>query len=272
MHKPISLISGLHGFVGKHLSDYLLSKGHKVAGLPRELLLDPLGLQAFLTKLKPDYIFHLATAGNIQGLHADDDIFVSNVFGTYNLLSAVKQLKIKGMVNVSSSSVAREPTMYSATKLSAEHLCEVMALKYNKPIVTARPYTLYGIGDSLNHLIPTIINSIKTGAEMDFVKSPVHDYVYVTDFVSALLLLAEKADNIKGKSIDVGLGEQYTNQEILTILEGISGKQANINLVKSLRSYDSLDWKANTTEIEKLGWEPVIGLPEGLKISYDYNE
>lgn len=270
MAKLVSVISGINGFIGKHLADYLFKKGHKVTGIPRGLLLDPKGLEDFIEEANPDYIFHLATAGNIYGEHNDDEVFIANIFGAYNLLASIRNREIKGFINISTSSVNLYPTMYSATKLSAEHLCEAVSLKYNKPIATIRPYTIFGIGEQEKHLIPTIINSIKTQKEMDFVAGPVHDYVYVSDLVEAIWLVAQDADKYKGVAIDVGSGDQYTNQEVLTILEGLSGTKANIKVVDEMREYDTLKWSADTKIIEEIGWSPKISLAEGLKLEYDW--
>lgn len=270
MPETVSLITGLNGFIGKHLSDYLLKLGHKVAALPRELLIDPDGLKKYINDANPDYIFHLATAGNIYGTHNDDDIFVSNVFGTYNLLSAIRDRSFKAFVNFSTSSVNLYPTMYSATKLSAEHLCEVTALKYNKPIINIRPFTVYGIGEQEQHLIPTIIRSIKSGEEMKFVNGPVHDFVYISDFIEAVWLVAQNAKKYKGFSIDVGLGEEFKNEEVLTILEGLAGKKANVKMVDQMREYDTLSWKADTKFIGEMGWNPKVSLAEGLKLQYEW--
>lgn len=261
------LISGMGGFIGKHLADYLFKQGHKVAGIPRDLLLNPDGLRDFLEEADPDYIFHLAAAGNIQGRHTDDEIFVSNIFGTYNLLTASKDVEYKAFVNFSSLSVKLPvKTQYSATKLSAELLCDVFALKNNKPVVSVRPSTIYGVGEQTEHLIPTIINSIETGKLMKFVRDPSHDFLYVEDLVEAVVKLACDADRFAGQVVEIGAGVEHTNGEVLKIIEELLGKTANIEEVESLRSFDTkLGWKVDKKGMRKLNWKHKTSLVEGLQ-------
>ena len=267
--EKIALITGMNGFIGRHLADFLFSKNIKVAGLPRELLFDPTALKGYIEELKPNYIYHLAAAGNIQGRHTDDEIFISNIFGTYNLLTATKDIRYDAFINFSSLSVKLPvKTQYSATKLSAEYLCQVFAKNNNQPVVSVRPSTIYGEGEQSEHLIPTIIRNIRVdnSQPMKFVRSPLHDFLYVGDLVEAVYELATKADKFAGQVVEIGSGVEYSNGEVLTILEGFLGKLANIEEVESLRAYDTkLGWKVDKKGMKKLNWKYKTSLPEGLQ-------
>ena len=103
-------VTGVNGFVGGHLSDELLANGYEVIGLARasdkggargiEILEGDVLLQESLVealrRVKPDYIVHLAAQakpGYSFG-HAQET-FEINVFGTLNLLDAVRVVQEK---------------------------------------------------------------------------------------------------------------------------------------------------------------------------------
>ena len=108
-------MSGITGFVGSHLAEYILSlkEGHKIYGLcrwrsPRDNLkncirevhllegdlLDFVSLERVLYKSKPDIIFHLAAQSYVQtSFTSPIDTMQRNVIGTVNLLEAVRELR-----------------------------------------------------------------------------------------------------------------------------------------------------------------------------------
>jgi len=110
------LITGITGFVGSHLADYILEDFPKVQilGLARWRspsnnirnilnkitinsgdLLDPSSLKAILLKHKPDVIFHLAAQSYVDfSFLAPASTLDTNVIGTCNLLEAIKELKL----------------------------------------------------------------------------------------------------------------------------------------------------------------------------------
>jgi len=109
------LITGITGFVGSHLADYILANFPEVQilGLARWRsptdnirhildkitlefgdLLDPFSLKTILSRQKPDIIFHLAAQSYVPYSFVSPVATLStNVIGTCNLLEAVKELK-----------------------------------------------------------------------------------------------------------------------------------------------------------------------------------
>ena len=126
------LITGITGMVGSHLADYLLKKTNwNIYGLCRwrspldnvEHLLplandknskikfinadlnDYSSLIKAIEVSKPNYIFHLAAQSYPLTSFVEANITLdTNIIGTYNLLNAVKQLKINPLIHVCSSS------------------------------------------------------------------------------------------------------------------------------------------------------------------------
>jgi len=105
-------ITGITGFVGSHLADYLLKQGIEVHGLTRWRspkdnilhclddivlhhgdLLDFSSLYKIIYKVKPDYVFHLAAVSYVPySFQAPSSTLDTNCVGTCNLLEAIKLL------------------------------------------------------------------------------------------------------------------------------------------------------------------------------------
>jgi nucleoside-diphosphate-sugar epimerase len=77
---------------------------------------------------------------------------------------------------------------------------------------------------------------------------PVHDFVDVEDVVNALVNLSE--NGVIGV-IELGNGYPYTNQEVLELVELATGKKANVQTMKGLRSYDNKEWYCKTPFFHK---------------------
>jgi nucleoside-diphosphate-sugar epimerase len=233
--------------------------------LHHEVFKDPHKLDRDIHIINPDYIYHLASYGNMIDQQDDAEIIQANVINTYTLLNFTKDIDYKAFINVSSSSVGLfHDTIYSTTKLAGEKIAKIFSERFRKPIVTARPFTICGIGDNEKHLIPTLFRSCLQKEHIKFVPAPVHDYISVDDVVQALILIADNARELCGKSIDVGTGLEYTNKEVLDIIENGTRKMANIEIVEDLRDYDTDNWHADATILKSLGWKQTETLKDSL--------
>lgn len=264
--KKIAAISGAHGFIAQHLTKALEDKGYEVYGIPRNFLFEPDKLRAFFLMKEPELIFHLAAYGNHYEQNKENEIIESNYLATFSMLKASKEINYKAFVNVSSSSVTLpHETFYSATKAGAERLAKAFCDEYQKPIVTVRPYTVIGKGESPKHLIPTLIRSCELGEPMKFVGEPTHDYIDVRDFVGAVLTIVDNIGDLKGKSVPIGMGKKITNEYILSLVEKALEKSANIERVSQMRQYDTKDWVSNPEIIKSLGWKNTHTLEETIQ-------
>lgn len=254
--KTYCAISGANGFIASHLIKRLKELEIEVIPLPRQLLYEPYtGLQTFLTEHNPDYIYHLASYGNLYSQQEEDKIVMANYFATWNLLQASKYINYKAFIHFATSKHSQDSnTFYGATKKGAQALCFAHAKQYDKPIVSIEPFTVIGITEPKEHLIPTIIQSCLIGDEMPFVSDPSHDYIGVTDFINALQLIVDNIRITKGNSYEIGTGKTYTNGDILNMVEQLTNKHANIRKIKLMREYDSQDWRADIKPIAALGW------------------
>ena len=216
------LCTGSSGFIGQALCKELTKQGHLVQSLPRDWKEIP----------KFDWLFHLGAYGNMYYQDNRSEIFRVNVVRTFELLEATKFLEYEKFVYISSSSVTLPiQTLYSACKKAVE----MLIASYNKPIVIIRPYSVTGVGEQKEHLIPILINAVFTGKRVDLVPDPKHDFIDIEDLVNTII-------EAKQGIISAGSGISYSNQEVLEIVEDVIGRKANIHIVSSLREYDTTDW------------------------------
>jgi nucleoside-diphosphate-sugar epimerase len=269
MNKLTVVLTGAHGFIGTYIAKRFIAEGHKVADIPRQLLMDSKGLELYIKKINPQYIFHLASYGNMYEQTDEDEIFATNIIKTYFLLKASLSLEFTAFINFSTSSVygtksmpmhekdLLEPTtLYAATKAGAEYLARYFAFKYDKPIVNIRPFTVIGVGEQKEHLIPTLIANGKKGKKINLVYNSTHDFIDISDFVDGVFTVALYAKQHKGSVFNIGSGTFYSNKDVADMVEKHLGKKLKLHPVTQMREYDSLTWVADNTRLKMLGWYP----------------
>ncbi|MCZ7400283.1 MAG: GDP-mannose 4,6-dehydratase [Candidatus Methanoperedens sp.] len=158
------LITGITGFVGSHLADYILENFPEVTILglvrwrsPKDNirhildkitllygdLLDPFSLKAILAKHEPDVIFHLAAQSYVDfSFSSPIATLEANVIGTANLLEAVKELKFASgydpVIHICSSS-----EVYGQVKE------DEVPIKEDNPFRPASPYAVSKVGEDM---------------------------------------------------------------------------------------------------------------------------
>lgn len=207
--------------------------------------------------------YFLSAYGNMHFHTEDSKIVKANVSDLIHILKQIDWIKLNSFIFISTSSVKRKThTMYSRTKRAAEELLLSFMEKYNAPISILRPLSITGVGEQKKHLIPTLINCALTGRQMPFVPNATHDYIDVSDVVSAIMLLSER--RMKG-IFEAGNGVAVTNQEVRELVEAETGKKIKVKLVSNMRSYDSSEWVSTNFRLRQLGWKPKKTLKQIIK-------
>ena len=246
-------VTGSGGFLGNHLLKKIEGKTKLI---PHK--------DIATTTLEPfKYFFFLSTYGNMVFHSEDQKILQANVLDiTHTIQQAVKH-NFESFVFVSTSSVSlSHQTMYSRTKRAAEEILLSFKEKYGLPICIVRPFSITGVGEQSNHLIPTLIRSCYEGGVVNFVPKPTHDFIDVEDVVKGILSLSK---NSAGGIFELGTGKRYPNQIVLEIVEAVTGKKVNINKVSHFRSYDNADWVSNNFKARGYGWLPEKTLEQSIK-------
>lgn len=232
------LVTGADGFIGSHLVEALLARGHDVRAfvlynsfnswgwldqLPPETrkgldvfagdIRDPNGVREAMKGC--DAVLHLAALIAIPySYHSPDTYVDTNVKGTLNVLQAARELGLRRVVHTSTSEVygtarfvpiteshpLQGQSPYSATKIAADQLAFSFYASFGLPVVIARPFNTYGPRQSARAVIPTIISQIASGMRQIRLGAvtPTRDFNFVADTVAAFIATLES---------DAGLGE-----------------------------------------------------------------
>jgi len=280
------LITGGSGFIGKHLGDYLKEFGYKVGLIPHEVLLNGKSVEDTIKETKPRYIFHLAAYGNHINQKDIDEAFVSNVLKTYTLFRAIGGSEVEAVINFSTNSVYGEypfplnenfkpmtESVYGSTKVCGEYLAGMFSKEYKKTFLTIRPFSVYGEGEADFRFIPTIIRNIVKGEEFELWPLPVHDWIYINDLVSGVMEIVDRNSDRYDHTIwNVASGVSSSNLEVVKLLEQISGHEIKYKIAegKKRASNDMLQYEADISALQHLGWAPQYTLRQGLSKTYEW--
>ena len=278
-----AVVTGSHGFIGKKLVDFLNSKEIEVFPLHHSKLHHEKDLREELTIIRPDIIFHFAAYGNHAHQSEVKGIFEGNIINTFNLLVAIKDLPIKGFVNVGSSSeygkkggpmaesdLPETDTLNGASKVATTYLSRAFAKQLNKPIVTIRPFSVFGEEEAHFRFIPRIIRSLLKSEQFELDPEPKHDWIYIQDFLNGVFFVLSNISSLQGEVINIGTGKQYSNLQVVRELETISKKILKTKILKNMRKYDNNNWICSNKKLKSLGWKQQFDLKRGLQETYKY--
>jgi GDP-6-deoxy-D-talose 4-dehydrogenase len=285
------LITGAAGFTGQYLSKLLLESGHEVHGLEsgrhafpenNELqwhavnLIDAELLSEAVQKIKPDAVMHLAAIAFVA--HGDvEAIYGTNIVGTRNLLEALRKLEkpIKSILlassanvygNGSEGSLSESATLapandYAVSKLAMEYMAKLYSDRL--PITIVRPFNYTGVGQSLNFLLPKIVDHIKRKAPVIElgnleVARDFSDVRMVAQYYQKLL----EAPNVSGEVFNVCSGRAYTLQDVLNMARQISGHDFEVRVNPAfVRSNEVKILVGNKDKLDK-----AVGKVEGFSL------
>ena len=240
----INYITGASGFLGSHLMKRLPmceDNNHTDSfyTIPHEKI--------FSIKLKPFKNFYfLSSYGNMFNQKDETKIWRANFLDLFHTIRKARKFNFKSFVYISTSSVTLPiQTAYSIAKKAAEDLLLLYINEYDLPITIVRLFSMTGVGEQEEHLIPKLISSCVHGEKIDFVPEPRHDFVNVEDVVTGILYLSK---NQKQGIFEIGNGKAYSNQEVLELVQKCTGYDANVRLVKSMRPYDLKKWKSTKNQ------------------------
>ncbi len=274
-------ITGSSGFLAQAILKRIKTKGCKVLSIKQDDYYQP-GFKEKLRKFNPQLILHLGAYGNHSTQTDDMETFEANVVKTFLLLEATKDINYQAFLNFGTSSeygkktfamketdLLEPTTMYAGTKAAGTMIARAFAMKYDLPIVTVRPFSVYGPGEADFRFIPTIIRSLIKGEPLTLDPGASHDWVYIDDFVDGVEVVIKNIEALAGTAVNIGTGGQISNEKIVSSLGFISGKPLTVTL-SNMRPNDSPNWRADNTTLRMCGWKPKTLLLVGLKRTYQY--
>jgi NAD dependent epimerase/dehydratase len=259
---PPTLVTGAGGFIGSHLVQTLLDRGHRVRALVRYSSHGGCGFLADIDAAPGDRleivrgdvtdarcvreavrgcgtVFHLAALIGIPYSYVAPHSYVAvNIHGTLNVLEASRDERVDRVLVTSTSEVygtarytpideehplqAQSP--YSATKIGADALATSYGRAFGLPVAIVRPFNTFGPRQSSRAVIPTIITqALHADAIRVGSLVPVRDMVYVADTAAGFVALAE-SDAAVGRATNLATGVGVTVGELVERIQRIVGR------------------------------------------------
>lgn len=237
------LVTGADGFIGSHLVETLVRKGHLVRAF---VCYNSFNSWGWLDTLAPDIrqsldvfpgdirdpngvrkaaqdcdvILHLAALIAIPfSYHSPHSYVETNIQGTLNVLQAGMDCGSRRIVHTSTSEVygsaqfvpiteehpLQGQSPYSATKIGADQLALSYYRSFEAPVSILRPFNTYGPRQSARAVIPTVISQLLSGKQTIKLGavSPTRDFNFVKDTVRAFIAMKD-APNVEGEVINAG--------------------------------------------------------------------
>lgn len=299
------LITGAAGFIGSSLCRTLLEKGEKVRGFDnfstgkreniapfqsqidfREAnLLDTDALKDACAGV--DYILHQAAIPSVPKSVIDPvSSHRANIEGTFNLLLAAKEAKVKRVVYAASSSAYGEtPTLpkredmapspispYAVQKLCGEQYMTSFNRVYGLETVSLRYFNVFGPYQDPSSMYSGVLAKFCTAMLKG--ETPTiygdgeqsRDFTFIDNTVMGNLLAATApAQKVAGRMFNMATGQRYTLNQTVEILRGITGYTGKVTYADERKG----DIKHSLADIsaakDALGYQPAVGFEEGLK-------
>ena len=250
------LVTGADGFIGSHLTEMLVNRGHKVKALAQynsfnnwgwlesvnckneiEIISGDIRDLNFCRTISKDIdmIFHLAALIAIPYSYIAPDSYVeTNIKGTLNICQAAKENQVSRLIHTSTSEVygtaqyvpidenhpLQPQSPYSASKISADTMAMSFYNSFDLPLSIVRPFNTYGPRQSARAVIPTIITQIASGKKEIRLgdTSPTRDFNYVEDCCRGFIMIAE-SDKTIGETINIGSNSEISISDTLILIK-----------------------------------------------------
>jgi dTDP-glucose 4,6-dehydratase len=302
---PTSLITGGAGFLGSHLCDELLRRGHRVICVDNletgtlaniehirtdnfvHLNIDI--IEPYFIDEPVDFVYHLASpASPIDYLRLPLHTLKVGSYGTHHTLGLAKKHRARFLI-ASTSEVYGDPQIHPQPETywghvnpigprgvydEAKRYAEALTMAYHRQqgVDTAivRIFNTYGprMRAHDGRAIPTFLRQALQDRPITVFGdgSQTRSFCYVEDEIRGLIALAESGYH---DPVNIGNPDEYTLLELAEAVIEVTGSGSEI-IYEALPTDDPKVRRPDTTLArEILGWEPTISLREGLRRTID---
>lgn len=260
------LVTGAAGFIGSHLTEFLVEKGYEVTAFARynsrnnwgwletskykneiEVITgDIRDYDSVKSAMKNmDYVFHLAALIGIPYSYVSPLAYIrTNVEGTYNILQAARESNtIKRVVHTSTSEIygtaqnvpidekhpVNPQSPYAATKSGADQLALTFNRSFDLPVTVIRPFNTFGPRQSARAVIPTIISQILAGKTEIKLGSltPTRDMNYVLNTADGFHHVGLHEKTI-GDVYNLGSNREISIGDLVKLISELIGKKIDV--------------------------------------------
>jgi dTDP-glucose 4,6-dehydratase len=304
---PVSLVTGAAGFLGSHLADLLLARGHRVIGVDNFIT----GNQANLAHLrghsafkflkrdvtKPfavagpvHYVWHFASpASPIDYLKIPIETLAVGSFGTKNALDLARQKKARFLV-ASTSEVYGDPLVHPQTEAywgnvnpigprgcydEAKRFAEALTMAYHRvhrlETRIVRIFNTYGPRMRLDdgRVVPAFISQALTNRPITVFGNgkQTRSFCYVSDLLEGIYRLMMSGHHLP---VNIGNPREMTMLEFAAAIIKVTGAKSKI-IHQPLPQDDPQQRKPDISKAKKLlKWQPQVDLNTGMAQTIAY--
>lgn len=289
------LITGVTGFIGRHVALLFAESGWKVIGTGtgsdenaplenlyqyKRLTLPSSELTKLIQQVKPQVCIHCvgraSVALSVSQPHED---FNASVCVTFDLLNVLRLYAPEcRLIYLSSAAVYGNPenlpiredsipkpiSPYGFHKLVCEELCAEFSKVYGMQTAIARIFSAYGPGlkrqvvwdISQKVLRKPVLHLQGTGSES-------RDFIHVRDVARALFFLSENSP-FKADIYNIASGQETTIKDLAKLIIDGSEKTVEINFNGVVPTGNPINWKADIEKLSQIGYHSEISIEYGI--------
>ena len=247
---------------------------------------------------EPKYVFNAAAkvGGTIGNQNHKAEMIYENLMIQTNIIHYAHKFEVKKLLFLGSSCIypkvcslpiteeqlltgPLEPTndSYAIAKISGIKMCQSYRDQYGFNAVSVMPCNLYGPGYNYHpvnsHVFPGFIRRFHEAAAENKVSvtcwgdgTPMREFLHVDDLAEACHLVMEKYDG--REHLNIGPGEDVTIKELAETIADVVGFIGDIEWDTS-KPNGTMRKVMDVSKIKELGWEPKIGLRQGIEHAYE---
>jgi GDP-L-fucose synthase len=295
-------LAGHRGLVGGAVLRALHRRGYPnilTRGREELDLEHPTAVRDFLQATRPEAV--IIAAAKVGGIQANDrypvEFLLENLLIQNNLISGSYRAGVRKVLFLGSSCIypkfAPQPIpeeslltgplestneAYAIAKITGIKLCQAYAREYGANFISVMPTNLYGPGDNFNlessHVLPALLrkaHEAKISGASELVVwgtgTPRREFLHCDDLAEALLFLLDHYD--QPEIINVGWEKDVSIRELSESICEITGFSGKVRFDPT--KPDGTPQKLlSTAKLRKLGWEPKIGLRDGIRRTYEW--
>lgn len=251
-------------------------------------------MKEVISNFKPQVIVHMAAIAGIDTVIKNPiKTMEVNIIGTYNVLKAAEvglesierfvdfstsevfgsyAYKVDELSTTNLAPVGEARWTYSVSKLAGEHLAYSFYKEHKLPIVSIRPFNVYGpgqVGEGAVHVfVKRALNNeeIQIHGDGDQIRS----WCYIDDFIEGVMLCIQEQEAL-GKTFNIGNPRgTITINSLAELIVSLSDSKSNI--VHVPKEYVDVDLRIPSIDSARkvLNYEPKINLKEGILRTIDW--
>ena len=291
-------VAGNTGLVGSAIVRMLHRKGYtNILSTPSSHfdLRRQTEVERFFQINEPEYVY--LAAAKVGGIGANKDypahFIYDNLMIQSNIIHAARKFGVKKLLFLGSSCIypkmceqpikeeylmtgPLEPTndAYAIAKIAGIKMCQAYRKQYGFNTISLMPTNLYGPNDNFDlessHVLPAMIRKFHEARSVVNLwgdGSPMREFLHVDDLAEACFACMSNYDGTD--PLNVGTGTDVTIKELAETIADVVGYTGEIKW-DTTKPNGTPRKVLNIDKIKSIGWEPQIGLKQGIESTYEW--